>query len=78
RKKRRTGRKRKRRRRRLLQCHSRRRPPAVADDEDMDPTQCYENRLKILASLKAAGGNPYPHKFQVSMTITEYIEQYRV
>ncbi|RWV90645.1 hypothetical protein GW17_00047131 [Ensete ventricosum] len=34
----------------------------------------YENRLKVLASLKAAGGNPYPHKFQVSMTITEYIQ----
>lgn len=40
--------------------------------------QYYENRLKILTSLKAAGGNPYPYKFQVSMTITEYIEQYRV
>ncbi|THU52361.1 hypothetical protein C4D60_Mb10t03200 [Musa balbisiana] len=49
-----------------------------ADDEDMDPTQYYENRLKVLASVKSAGGNPYPHKFQVSMTITEYIEKYRV
>ncbi|RZS09523.1 hypothetical protein BHM03_00040608, partial [Ensete ventricosum] len=40
--------------------------------------QYYENRLKVLASVKVAGGNPYPHKFQVSMTITEYIEKYRV
>lgn len=40
--------------------------------------QYYENRLKVLASVKSAGGNPYPHKFQVSMTITEYIEKYRV
>nr|XP_009381248.1 PREDICTED: lysine--tRNA ligase isoform X1 [Musa acuminata subsp. malaccensis]XP_009381249.1 PREDICTED: lysine--tRNA ligase isoform X2 [Musa acuminata subsp. malaccensis] len=52
--------------------------PSSADDEDMDPTQYYENRLKVLASVKVAGGNPYPHKFQVSMTITEYIEKYRV
>ncbi|URE44703.1 lysyl-tRNA synthetase [Musa troglodytarum] len=52
--------------------------PSSADDEDMDPTQYYENRLKVLASVKAAGGNPYPHKFQASMTITEYIEKYRV
>ncbi|XP_042416620.1 lysine--tRNA ligase-like [Zingiber officinale] len=49
----------------------------VADDEDMDPTQYYENRLKALALIKATGGNPYPHKFNVSMTISEYIEKYK-
>ncbi|WOK97026.1 lysine--tRNA ligase isoform X1 [Canna indica] len=52
--------------------------PLAADDEDMDPTQYYENRLKVLALLKEAGTNPYPHKFHVSMTIDEYIEQYKV
>ncbi|KAJ9175431.1 hypothetical protein P3X46_013987 [Hevea brasiliensis] len=50
--------------------------PAAADDEDMDPTQYYENRLKYLASQKAEGRNPYPHKFPVSMSIVEYIEKY--
>ncbi|XP_058097326.1 lysine--tRNA ligase [Magnolia sinica] len=48
----------------------------AADDEDMDPTQYYENRLKVLASLKESGINPYPHKFQVSLSIVEYIDKY--
>ncbi|XP_077231280.1 lysine--tRNA ligase, cytoplasmic-like [Tasmannia lanceolata] len=50
--------------------------PQAADDEDMDPTQYFENRLKVLASTKAAGTNPYPHKFNVLMSITEYINKY--
>ncbi|CAI9293710.1 unnamed protein product [Lactuca saligna] len=49
---------------------------SAADDEDMDPTQYFENRLKTLATHKAAGMNPYPHKFHVSMSILEYIEKY--
>ncbi|CDY47920.1 BnaAnng09520D [Brassica napus] len=48
----------------------------AADDEDMDPTQYFENRLKYLAAEKAKGENPYPHKFAVSMSIPEYIEKY--
>lgn len=38
--------------------------------------QYYENRLKNLASAKAAGVNPYPHKFQVSISLKEYIDKY--
>lgn len=38
--------------------------------------QYYENRLKYLASQKAEGKNPYPHKFSVSMSIVEFIEKY--
>ncbi|KAF5956562.1 hypothetical protein HYC85_003787 [Camellia sinensis] len=49
--------------------------PQVADDEVMDPTQYFENRLKALAAHKSAGINPYPHKFDVSMSILEYIEK---
>lgn len=49
---------------------------SAADDEDMDPTQYFDNRLKALAANKAAGMNPYPHKFHVSMSILEYIEKY--
>ncbi|KAJ4885744.1 Lysine--tRNA ligase [Raphanus sativus] len=48
----------------------------AADDEDMDPTQYFENRLKYLAAEKAKGENPYPHKFAVTMSIPEYIEKY--
>ncbi|XP_059459919.1 lysine--tRNA ligase, cytoplasmic isoform X2 [Corylus avellana] len=49
---------------------------AAVDDEDMDPTQYFENRLKYLAAQKGVGLNPYPHKFHVSMSILEYIEKY--
>ncbi|XP_076949827.1 lysine--tRNA ligase-like [Bidens hawaiensis] len=51
--------------------------PSAADDEDMDPTQYFNNRLKTLEAQKAANGNPYPHKFHVSMSILEYIEKYK-
>ncbi|AQK64351.1 Lysine--tRNA ligase [Zea mays] len=50
---------------------------SAADDDDMDPTQYYENRLKTLDSLKAAGVNPYPHKFPVGISVVEYIEKYK-
>ncbi|XP_057415300.1 lysine--tRNA ligase, cytoplasmic-like [Lotus japonicus] len=50
--------------------------PASADDDDMDPTQYHENRLKYLAAHKAEGNNPYPHKFAVSMSIEQYISKY--
>ncbi|KAE8731857.1 Lysine--tRNA ligase [Hibiscus syriacus] len=50
---------------------------AAADDEDMDPTQFHENRLKFLAAQKAEGKNPYPHKFFASMSVIEYIDKYR-
>ncbi|MBA0628578.1 hypothetical protein Godav_023292, partial [Gossypium davidsonii] len=49
---------------------------AAADDEDMDPTQFHENRLKFLAAQKAERKNPYPHKFFTSMSIVEYIDKY--
>ncbi|MBA0613111.1 hypothetical protein Godav_013620, partial [Gossypium davidsonii] len=49
---------------------------AGADDEDMDPTQFHENRLKFLAAQKAEGKNPYPHKFFASMSIIEYVDKY--
>ncbi|XP_004493038.2 lysine--tRNA ligase, cytoplasmic [Cicer arietinum] len=48
----------------------------VADDEDMDPTQYLENRLKYLEAAKKEGKNPYPHKFFVSLSIEEYIKEY--
>ncbi|PKI34236.1 hypothetical protein CRG98_045369 [Punica granatum] len=42
----------------------------------MDPTQYFENRVKHLEAQKADGKNPYPHKFEVQMSILEYIEKY--
>ncbi|PKU78612.1 lysine--tRNA ligase [Dendrobium catenatum] len=48
----------------------------AVEDDDMDPTQYYENRHKYLASQKIAGVNPYPHKFQASISVEEYIQKY--
>ncbi|KAL2519020.1 Lysine--tRNA ligase [Abeliophyllum distichum] len=49
---------------------------SAAEDEGMDPTQYYENRLKALAAQKVAGNNPYPHKFAASLTIPDYVKKY--
>lgn len=38
--------------------------------------QYLENRLKYLATEKAEGRNPYPHKFAVTMSIDQYIKEY--
>ncbi|CAO2838182.1 unnamed protein product [Amaranthus hypochondriacus] len=57
---------------------SQRQKSQAVDDQDMDPTQYFENRVKSLAAQKVAGINPYPHKFFVTLSITEYIEKYGV
>lgn len=56
--------------------HSQSQKPSATEDDDMDPTQYYENRLKYLAFQKMNGLNPYPHKFQVSILVDEYIQKY--
>ncbi|KAK4783522.1 hypothetical protein SAY86_007896 [Trapa natans] len=49
---------------------------AAADEDDMDPTQYFENRVKYLEAQKADGKNPYPHKFEVQMSVLEFVEKY--
>ena len=39
--------------------------------------QYFKNRLKYVAALRAAGKEPYPHKFHATMSIPEYVEQYK-
>ncbi|XP_026379544.1 lysine--tRNA ligase-like [Papaver somniferum] len=51
-------------------------PITAADEEDIDPDQFRASRLKMVESLKNSGVNPYPHKFQVTMTIATYIRMY--
>ncbi|XP_057846173.2 lysine--tRNA ligase [Cryptomeria japonica] len=52
------------------------------EEEDMDPTQYRENRLKVLAALKSTGENPYPHKFPPEpsaalLPIPDFIKEYQ-
>ncbi|KAF5842343.1 hypothetical protein DUNSADRAFT_7657 [Dunaliella salina] len=46
------------------------------DDEELDPAQYRENRIKVIQAKKAKGGNPYPHKFQVTMDVQDFIAKY--
>lgn len=50
---------------------------ALADSgENLDPSQYIENRKAAVRALKDAGKNPYPHKFQVSMSIPEFVAKF--
>ncbi|CAM6101399.1 unnamed protein product [Calypogeia fissa] len=50
--------------------------PKVTEEEELDPTQYRSNRLKTLEAAKAAGLPTYPHKFQVSISVPDYIKKY--
>eukprot|EP00761_Pharyngomonas_kirbyi_P012781 gb/GECH01012808.1/.p1 GENE.gb/GECH01012808.1/~~gb/GECH01012808.1/.p1 ORF type:complete len:648 (+),score=180.47 gb/GECH01012808.1/:1-1944(+) len=44
-----------------------------ADEEEMDPTRYFENRK---AMIESAGIDAYPHKFQTSKTIPQFVNEY--
>ena len=46
------------------------------DDEEIDPNEYFKLRSKSIAQLKDKGDNPYPHKFHVQISLTEFIEKY--
>ncbi|XP_030751098.1 lysine--tRNA ligase isoform X2 [Sitophilus oryzae] len=48
------------------------------DLEDISPNEYYKLRTAAVANLKSMGGDqhPYPHKFHVSTSLTEFIEKY--
>ena len=50
--------------------------PALEEDDDVDPTKYFENRLAWVNEKKAGGNSPYPHKFHVSHTLPEFIGKY--
>jgi lysyl-tRNA synthetase class 2 len=46
------------------------------EDEEIDPTEYFKMRSRAVASLKEKGENPYPHKFHVELSLTEFIERF--
>lgn len=52
---------------------------ALLDDsaEETDPTLYFENRVKAINAKKAKGLNPYPHKFNVTMSLPDYVAKYK-
>lgn len=52
-------------------------PNSLSDSgENLDPSQYIENRKAALLALKESGKTPYPHKFQVSMSIPDFIAKF--
>ena len=43
---------------------------------ETDPTKYLENRKNWLTDLKKKGVNPFPHKFDVSLTIPHFVNKY--
>lgn len=44
--------------------------------EELDPTKYLENRIKWLGDQKEKGINPYPHKFDVSIRLSEFVKKF--
>lgn len=45
-------------------------------DEEIDPNEYFKIRSRAVAKLKEDNEDPYPHKFHVDVSLTEYIEKY--
>lgn len=50
--------------------------PKAKNDDELDPNEYFEIRSKTIGQWRDAGENPYPHKFHVSISLTEFIEKY--
>ena len=46
------------------------------NDEELDPTKYFENRVSAMEKFKENGGDVFPHKFHCSLRISEFIEKY--
>ncbi|KAI0784655.1 lysyl-tRNA synthetase [Abortiporus biennis] len=50
---------------------------ATTNEDDLNPNQYYELRSRHIQKLKETQSpNPYPHKFEVSISISDYIDKY--
>ena len=47
------------------------------DGEDVDPAKFYEARVRAVAAARAAGQNPYPHKFETTLSVPGYVEKFQ-
>lgn len=45
-------------------------------EEELDANEYFEIRSKFVSQLREAGENPYPHKFHVSISISDFIDKY--
>lgn len=47
-----------------------------ASEEDISPNEYFKIRSRDIEKLKLGPNHPYPHKFHVSISLTEFIETY--
>ncbi len=50
--------------------------PKDEEDEELDPTQYFANRVSALEEFKKGGGVPYPHKFKVDLSVPEFVHSF--
>ena len=46
------------------------------DEEELDPTKYFENRKAWLQKRIQSGENPFPHKFEVTISLPDFIKKY--
>uniref|UniRef100_A0A8C5HIK8 Lysine--tRNA ligase n=1 Tax=Gouania willdenowi TaxID=441366 RepID=A0A8C5HIK8_GOUWI len=46
------------------------------DEETLDPNQYFKIRTQAIQELKGTAEDPYPHKYHVDVSLTEFIEKY--
>lgn len=46
------------------------------DDDELDPTKYYENRLKVINQMQENGVTAFPHKFHASLRLSEFIKKF--
>uniref|UniRef100_A0A673CHQ6 Lysine--tRNA ligase n=1 Tax=Sphaeramia orbicularis TaxID=375764 RepID=A0A673CHQ6_9TELE len=46
------------------------------DEETLDPNQYFKIRTQAIQELKGTTEDPYPHKYHVDLSLTEFIEKY--
>ncbi|XP_019864333.1 PREDICTED: lysine--tRNA ligase-like isoform X1 [Amphimedon queenslandica] len=50
---------------------------SALDSENIDPNQYFALRSQAIQALKETGPHPYPHKFAVTISLTDFIEQFK-
>jgi len=53
-------------------------PQGGDEEEELNPAAYFENRTKALEHYKSSGVELYPHKFQTTLSIPEFVEKYSV
>jgi len=50
--------------------------PKNQNEEELDENEYFVIRSKAISQMKSAGESPYPHKFNVTISLTHFIEKY--